>query len=85
MGDGAFGYATREDGTVVISCHGRPVTSLRGKNAAQFPRRVEGLVGREAQPLMYASPATLGAATSGASDRRVVRVFRHIDARATCL
>jgi hypothetical protein len=31
-----FGYQERSDGTVVISHHGRPVTTLRGARAARF-------------------------------------------------
>ena len=50
--EGAFAYATRKDGTVVISYRGRPVTTLRGKSAARFAGRVEGLEEREAQLLM---------------------------------
>ena len=50
--DGAFDYAPRMDGTVSISYYGRPVTTLRGKQAARFANRVDGLAGREAQLLM---------------------------------
>lgn len=50
--DGAFEYATHKDGTVVISHYNRPVTTLRGKQAAKFADRVVGLEGREAQLLM---------------------------------
>lgn len=50
--DGAFAYATRKDGTVVISHHGRPVTTLRDKQAARFMDRIDGLENREAQLLM---------------------------------
>jgi len=52
MDDGAFGYHKRKDGTVVISYHGRPVTTLRGNESAKFARNVEPLEGRDAQLLM---------------------------------
>lgn len=48
----AFGYHERKDGTVVISYYGRAVTTLRGKEATKFTRRVEALEGREEQLLM---------------------------------
>lgn len=50
--DGAFGFATRKDGTVVISHYNRPVTTLRGKKAERFLDRIDNLAGREAQLLM---------------------------------
>ena len=50
--DEAFDHAKRKDGTVVISHNGRPVTTLRGREAAKFARRIENLAGREAQLLM---------------------------------
>ena len=50
--DGAFDFFTRKDGTVIVSHYGRPVTTLRGKQAARFRDRVDGLAGREAQLLM---------------------------------
>lgn len=50
--DGAFDYATRKNGTVVVSYYGRPITTLRGESAAQFAGRVVGLEEREAQLLM---------------------------------
>lgn len=50
--EGAFAYATRKDGVVVISYRGRPVTTLRGKRAARFMDRIENLAAREAQLLM---------------------------------
>ncbi len=50
--DGAFGYATRKDGTVEISHYGRAVATLRGREAAKFAGRIEPLEGREAQLLM---------------------------------
>jgi hypothetical protein len=50
--DEAFDYRTRKDGTVVISHHGHPVTTLRGKEAAKFAGRIEGLGERGAQLLM---------------------------------
>ncbi|MDQ3386709.1 MAG: hypothetical protein M3475_03775 [Actinomycetota bacterium] len=48
----ALGYHERKDGTVVISYYGRAVTTLRGKEATKFTRRVEALEGREEQLLM---------------------------------
>jgi hypothetical protein len=50
--DDAFGYHERKDVTVVISYYGRAVTTLRGKEARKFTRRVEALEGREEQLLM---------------------------------
>jgi hypothetical protein len=50
--DDAFDHHERKDGTVVISYYGRTVTTLRGKEATKFARRVEILGGREAQLLM---------------------------------
>lgn len=48
---GAFHYHGREDGTVVISHKGRPVTTLRGEESAKLIRRIEPLEGREARIL----------------------------------
>ena len=50
--DGAFDHRERKDGTVVISHYGRPVATLRGREAAKFAGRIEGLEAREAQLLM---------------------------------
>jgi hypothetical protein len=50
--DEAFDHHERKDGTVVISHYGRPVTTLRGHEAAKFTGRIEKLEGREAQLLM---------------------------------
>ena len=36
----AFAFETRQDGTVSIRFHGRPVTTLRGKSATRFLTRV---------------------------------------------
>jgi hypothetical protein len=36
-----FDYATRADGSVVITHHGRAATTLRGGRAAQFLAEVE--------------------------------------------
>ena len=52
MDEDAFGYHERKDVTVVISYYGRAVTTLRGKEARKFTRRVEALEGREEQLLM---------------------------------
>jgi hypothetical protein len=51
-GDAPFSYATRADGTVVISYHAAPVTILRGKAAAKFATRVAGADDEGAQQLM---------------------------------
>ena len=36
-----FDYATRRDGTVEISHHGRPATTLRGARADEFRAEVD--------------------------------------------
>jgi hypothetical protein len=51
-GDTPFSYATRADGTVVISYHAAPVTILRGKAAARFATRMTGADADAAQQLM---------------------------------
>ncbi len=50
--DAAFHYQVRKNGEVEISHHGKPVTTLRGKEAAKFTNRINGLEGHEAQLLM---------------------------------
>jgi len=52
LDDAAFAYRTRKNGEVEISYHGKPVTTLRGKDAAKFTSRAEGLENHEAQLLM---------------------------------
>jgi hypothetical protein len=47
-----FSYATRADGSVVISYHAAPVTILRGKAAARFASRMVGADDEAAQQLM---------------------------------
>ena len=36
----------------MITWHGKPVSTLRGKAAVRFLARTQGLDGREAQPVM---------------------------------
>ncbi len=52
MDDDTFAYRTRKNGEVEIPHRGRPVTTLRGRDAAKFAGRAESLEGREAQLLM---------------------------------
>jgi hypothetical protein len=47
-----FSYATRADGSVVISYHAAPVTILRGKSAARFSTRMADADADAAQQLM---------------------------------
>jgi hypothetical protein len=47
-----FSYATRADGSIVISYHTAPVTLLRGKAAARFMRRMTSADAGAAQLLM---------------------------------
>jgi hypothetical protein len=51
-GDAPFSFATRADGSVVISYHAAPVTILRGKSAARFSTRVADADAAAAQQLM---------------------------------
>ena len=37
-----FDYTARGDGTVIITHHGRPATTLRGGRAAEFLAEVDG-------------------------------------------
>jgi len=50
--DGRFEYRALKDGRVIVSWYGRPVTTLAGREAAQFLKRVEGLGDHPAQLLM---------------------------------
>ncbi len=50
--DAAFHFQVRKNGEAVISYHGKPVSTLRGKDAAKFTSRISNLEGREAQLLM---------------------------------
>lgn len=52
LGDAPYSYATRADGTVVISYHGAPITLLRGKAAARFETRMADADAEGAQQLM---------------------------------
>jgi hypothetical protein len=47
-----FSYATRSDGSIVISYHAAPVTILRGRSAERFTTRVSGADAIGAQQLM---------------------------------
>ncbi len=47
-----FSYATRSDGTIVISYRSAPVTILRGRSAERFTTRVSGTDAPGAQQLM---------------------------------
>jgi hypothetical protein len=47
-----FSYATRADGSIVISYHAAPVTILRGRAAERFSARVDGADVLGAQHLM---------------------------------
>lgn len=40
-GPNGFDYTTRGDGSVIITHHGRPATTLRGPRAAEFLAEVE--------------------------------------------
>ena len=52
LGSMPFSYATRADGSIVISYHAAPVTILRGRAAERFAARVDGADGLGAQHLM---------------------------------
>ena len=52
MEDAAFHYQVRKNGEAVVSYHGKPVSTLRGEDAAKFTSRISNLEGREAQLLM---------------------------------
>ena len=47
-----FSYATRSDGTIVISYRTAPVTILRGRSAERFTTRISGADAAAAQQLM---------------------------------
>jgi hypothetical protein len=44
-----FAYRAAKDGTVFVDFHGRAVTTLRGRAADRFLRRVGGISASEAQ------------------------------------
>ncbi|CAM4036741.1 hypothetical protein [Deinococcus marmoris] len=50
--DGRFDYRALKDGRVIVSHYGRPVTTLAGKDAERFIKRVDGLEDHAAQLLM---------------------------------
>ena len=52
LGSMPFSYATRADGSIVISYHTAPVTILRGRAAERFAARLDGADGLGAQHLM---------------------------------
>lgn len=47
-----FSYRTSKDGKVFISWQGRQVTTLSGKKAEDFTRRIERAEGKQAQLIM---------------------------------
>jgi hypothetical protein len=47
-----FSYATRADGSIVISYRTAPVTILRGRSAERFATRLSGADDAAAQQLM---------------------------------
>ena len=47
-----FSYATRRDGSILISYHTAPVTILRGRSAERFTTRVAGADEAALQQLM---------------------------------
>ena len=47
-----FDWSTRKNGDVVITHHGRPATTLRGRCADEFLDDVEGVDDASAQELM---------------------------------
>lgn len=50
--DGRFEYRELKDGRVIVSWYGRPVTTLAGRDAERFLKRVGGLDDHAAQLLM---------------------------------
>jgi hypothetical protein len=47
-----FSYATRRDGSILISYHMAPVTILRGRSAERFATRIAGADEAASQQLM---------------------------------
>jgi hypothetical protein len=47
-----FSYATRSDGSIVISYHTAPVTILRGRSAERFTTRIADADAAASQQLM---------------------------------
>ena len=47
-----FSYATRSDGSIVISYHTAPVTILRGRSAERFATRIADADAAASQQLM---------------------------------
>ena len=52
LADDPFAYRATKDGSVFISCHGKTVTTLRGKPAERFLDSIRNLDDRAAQLLM---------------------------------
>lgn len=50
--DGRFDYRELKDGRVVVSWYGRPVTTLAGKEAQRFLKRIAELDDHAAQLVM---------------------------------
>ncbi|NOK58673.1 MAG: hypothetical protein GFH27_549301n297 [Chloroflexi bacterium AL-W] len=52
LNDDVFSYQESKDDKVFISWHGKPVKTLRGKEAQKFLARISGLEHHEAQLVM---------------------------------
>lgn len=52
LDESPFRYTTSKAGLVMIHAHGKVVTTLRGKDAGRFLKRVEAADAYEAQRLM---------------------------------
>jgi len=52
LGSMPFSYATRADGSIVISYHTAPVTILRGRSAERFAARIADADAIASQQLM---------------------------------
>lgn len=50
--DGRFDYRLLKDGRVTVSYYGRPVTTLAGRDAERFLKRIDGLGDHAAQLVM---------------------------------
>ena len=53
-----FSYATRRDGSIVISYRTAPVTILRGRSAERFTTRMSGADASAAQQVMARATGT---------------------------
>jgi hypothetical protein len=52
LGSMPFSYATRRDGSILISYHTAPVTILRGRSAERFTARIANADAAGSQQLM---------------------------------